>query len=266
MDLFRVSLALEVTLLHRTKRRVELSEAGSVFLDHARRILRSTEAAALEAQRAQRGQIGQLAVGFFEHMSYTLLPPIYKAFRARFPLVELDLRWFPVIKQQEALETAQVDVAFMRPVLEASLVNQQVIVREPFVLAVPESHRLAKLRTIPVRACAEEKIIQYASHLAPDFHQMITRMCVSAGFMPTVALEVGQVYTALGLVGAGVGLAFVPQSVQNVRFDHVVYRPISRATPDIEVSLGWIHKNPSAPLLAFLEIAQSVAPRGGLRR
>ena len=72
-----------VTLLLRTRRHVELTEAGRVFLDQARQILRSTESAVVQAQRAQRGEIGRITVGFFEHMSYTLLPPILLAYRER---------------------------------------------------------------------------------------------------------------------------------------------------------------------------------------
>jgi DNA-binding transcriptional LysR family regulator len=250
--------ALGVTLFHRTKRLVELSDAGTVFLEHARRVLRATEIGAMEAQRAQRGETGRLAVGFFEHMSYTLLPPIFRAFKERFPSVEIDLRWFPVIKQQEALESGQIDIAFMRPMPGNVQIKGEIISREPFVLAIPVNHPLAKLPTVSLKRCSNERFVLYASTLAPDFHETITRMCAAAGFLPSVALEVGQVYTALGLVGAGVGIAFVPASVQSVHFDHVRYRPLDQRSPDIVVSLGWLHRNPSPPLLAFVEIAKEI--------
>jgi hypothetical protein len=44
--------------------------------------------------------------------------------------------------------------------------------------------------------------------------------------MPKRLLEVGQVYTALGLVGACAGIAFAPSSVQRVRFDGLMYKPL----------------------------------------
>jgi DNA-binding transcriptional LysR family regulator len=250
--------AIGVTLLHRTKRHVELSEAGAVFLQHARQIIGATQNAAVEAQRAQRGEIGRLAVGFFEHMSYTLLPPIFREFRERYPKVELDLRWFPVIGQADALHSGQVDISFMRPVFDADGITSEVILREPFMLAVPDRHRLAKEESVSIKTLADERFIMYAPRLAPDFHEMITSMCVAAGFLPAVALEVGQVYTALGLVGAGAGIAFVPSSVQSVHFDHVVYKTITGRTPKIEVSLGWKQRNPSPLLLAFVEIAKGL--------
>src|SRR6476469_5223599 len=56
-----------VTLLQRTNRHIELTDAGRVFLEKAKQILLATSSAVTEAQRTQRGDIGKLAVGFFEH-------------------------------------------------------------------------------------------------------------------------------------------------------------------------------------------------------
>lgn len=59
---------LGVTLLNRTRHNLELSDAGQVFLDKARQVLLAAGSAIVEAQRAQRGEIGKLAAGFFEHI------------------------------------------------------------------------------------------------------------------------------------------------------------------------------------------------------
>lgn len=255
---------LGVTLLHRTKRHVELSEAGQVFLDHARQILRSTEVAAVQARRAQRGEIGRLSVGFFEHMSYTLLPPIFRAYRERFPDVDVDVRWFPVIGQADALRRGDVDISFMRPGTDSEDITTEVLVTEPFVIAVPASHPFAAEDSLSLRDCAAERFVMYTPHLAPDFHEMILRMCATAGFTPRVALEVGQVYTCLGLVSAGIGLAFVPSSVQRIHLDHVVYKPLRSRSLPVEVMLGWRTTNTSPLIGAFVETAkEAIAASGG---
>ncbi|WP_164133123.1 LysR substrate-binding domain-containing protein [Stenotrophomonas maltophilia] len=254
---------LGVTLLHRTKRHVELSEAGQVFLDHARQILRSTEVAAMQARRAQRGEIGRLSVGFFEHMSYTLLPPIFRAYRERFPDVDVDVRWFPVIGQADALRRGDVDISFMRPGTDSEDITTEVLVTEPFVIAVPASHPFAAEDSLSLRDCAAEHFVMYMPHLAPDFHDMILRMCATAGFTPRVALEVGQVYTCLGLVSSGIGLAFVPSSVQRIHLDHVVYKPLRSRSLPAEVMLGWRTTNTSPLIGAFVETAKEVIAASG---
>jgi len=249
---------LGVTLLHRTNRRVALSNAGVTYLEHARGIMRSMKVAALQAQRAERGDVGRLSIGFFEHMSYTVLPPVYRAYRERHPDVELDLRWFRVVDQADALRRGDVDISFVRPVGGFDDLQTESLLREPFVLAVPAGHRLAALESIPLRECASERFVSYSRDIAPDFHGLITRMCSSAGFVPNIAIEISQVYTCLGLVSAGVGVAFVPNSVRDIHFRRVVYRPIRGRALKGEVMLAWRRHQPPGLLEGFLEVSREV--------
>lgn len=249
---------LGVTLLHRTQRRIELSEAGAVLLEKARQILQAADSAVVETRRAQRGEIGKLAVGFFEQTAYTLLPPILQAFQQRFPEVEVQLRWFPVVEQVQALMRGDVDISFVRPAVDLDGVSKELLLKERFVLAVPATHPFAEKVTLSVKECAEERIINYTQHLAPDYHADIIRACALAGFVPKGSLDVGQVYTALGLVSAGAGLAFVPSSVQRVRFDNVVYKPLRDKRLQSTAYLAWTQRNPSSLLQAFVEISKKI--------
>lgn len=244
-----------VTLLQRTNRHIELTDAGRVFLDKARQILQATSSAITETQRTQRGEIGKLAVGFFEHTSYTFLPPILRAYRQRYPTVEVLLRWFPVVEQVHALERGDVDISFVRPVAAFDDIASETLLKERFVLALPSDHHLAHADAVELSECAEERFIIYGQRMAPDFHAMIYRLCGLAGFVPQIALEVGQVYTTLGLVSSGAGIAFVPESVQRVRFENVIYRPLKDKQSDIEVLLAWKQSNRSPLLAAFVETA-----------
>jgi DNA-binding transcriptional LysR family regulator len=249
---------LGVTLLNRTRHHIELSDAGRVFLEKAKQILLATDSAVVEAQRAQRGEIGKLAVGFFEQTAYTLLPPILRAFQERFPAVEVQLRWFPVVGQVEALMRGDVDIAFVRPVVDLEELSKELLLKEPFVLAVPSTHPFADRDVLSIADCADERIINYTRNLAPDYHAGITRACALAGFIPKNSLEVGQVYTALGLVSSGVGIAFVPSSVQRIRFDNLVYKPLRETQLQSEAYLAWTHLNPSVLLKAFVETSKQV--------
>jgi DNA-binding transcriptional LysR family regulator len=249
---------LGVTLLNRARRHIELSDAGQVFLEKAKQVLLAADSAIVEAQRAQRGEIGKLAVGFFEQSAYTFLPPILRAFQERFPTVEVQLRWFPVVEQVEALMRGDSDIAFVRPVTNLGALSKETLLKEPFVVAVPNTHPFADMDVVSVTDCARERIITYTEQLAPDYHGMISRLCASAGFVPDIALEVGQVYTALGLVSSGVGIGFVPASVQRVRFENVVYKPLREQELQSEVYLAWTHPNPSQILRAFVETSQEV--------
>jgi len=249
---------LGVTLFIRTRRQVELTDAGQVFLVKARQVLQAAESAVTETQRAERGETGKLAVGFFEQTAYTLLPPILRAFNERFPEVDVQLRWFPVIGQVKALEQGEVDIVFVRPVADLSAVSKRLLLKEAFVVAVPASHPFATRDAVSIEECADERIINYTEHLAPDYHAAIMRACALAGFVPKRPLDVGQVYTALGLVSAGVGIALAPASVQRVRFDGLLYKPLRGRPLESVTYLAWLQPSPSILLKAFVEIAMQV--------
>ena len=257
---------LGVTLFNRTRRQVELTDAGQVFLVKARQVLRAAESAVLETQRAERGETGKLAVGFFEQTAYTMLPPILRAFNQRFPEVDVQLRWFPVIDQVEALEQGEVDIAFVRPVVDLSAVSKRLLLTEAFVVAVPASHPFAARDTVAIEECANERIINYAQHLAPAYHAAIMRACALAGFVPVRPLDVGQVYTALGLVSAGVGIALAPASVQRVRFDGLLYKPLRGRPLESVTYLAWLQPAPTVLLKAFVETAMLVIGETAVRR
>ena len=76
-------------LFRRTKRRVEVTDAGRAFLDEGRRALEHADQAVLAAQRVSRGEAGRLVIGFVGSASYSVLPRILRGFRQHHPVVEL---------------------------------------------------------------------------------------------------------------------------------------------------------------------------------
>ncbi len=94
---------LSVPLFYRTKRRVQLTDAGQVFLDEARRMLAQEQHAIRAAQRAHRGEIGQLSVGLVPAATVGILSEVLRVFRDRFPEVELSLHELTTSPQLQAL-------------------------------------------------------------------------------------------------------------------------------------------------------------------
>lgn len=89
--LSRLEKKLQTTLLHRTTRRIALTEEGQIFLEHAREILRSVETA--EEQIAQRREIpsGRLRVNAATPFMLHVIVPLLDEFTARYPLIQLEL-------------------------------------------------------------------------------------------------------------------------------------------------------------------------------
>src|SRR5450830_1339532 len=91
-------------LFERSKRWVRLTEAGRLFLADARRILALTESAADTARRAERGEAGELRIGFtFSTPLTPLFATVINRYRAEFPAVSLTLHEMSTLRQLDAL-------------------------------------------------------------------------------------------------------------------------------------------------------------------
>jgi DNA-binding transcriptional LysR family regulator len=253
----RLEDELGVRLFERTRRRVLLTDAGRMVLEEARRTLAQAARVVNVARRSAEGAAGFLRIGFSSSAPYTTLPAILRRFRAQFPDVKLSLFERSSEEQVELLAADAIDAAFVRRPVEnapASLIVKTIL-REPLVLALPQSHRLRRRRAVEVRALADESFILFPRHAAPGLYDQIAAMCRRAGFQPTVAQEAVQMQTIVSLVSAGLGVAIVPASIRKLHRERVAYRELIPAGAMTEMAVAYDRGNRSRVLQSFLRVA-----------
>ncbi|MBD2436752.1 LysR family transcriptional regulator [Nostoc sp. FACHB-110] len=249
---------LDVELFQRkTKRQVQLTEAGQVFLQEAYQLLAQLERAIELTQRTGRGERGQLRIGFTSLVTYDVLPVILRRFREEFPEVELILQELTTSQQEQALRDRSIHIGFAHPPLEDTTLSQECIHQASLIVALPEIHPLAKQQSISVRSLANESFIMFPRHLGPGLYdQILNLFCQIANFNPKVTQEAIQMQTIIGLVSAGMGIAIVASSLQNLQRSGVVYRPIEEVTPLIETAIIWQPDNITPVLDKFFQVIQ----------
>lgn len=243
-----------VQLFHRTKRRVLLTDAGRAFLQEARKTLAQVQRAVQVAQQTGRGEVGALSIGFINAAIYSLLPEILRIFRTRFPQVALTLHELTTEEQVVDLLEGRIDIGFLRPPIRADNLNSMVVLREPFVVALPEAHPLAEQAEIPLRELADAAFLMATRHHGPSLYDQIISLCQKAGFTPKVVQEADRMQTIVGLVAAGIGVALVPGSMQHLKRAGVVYRPIKHSDSTLEIAIAWRKDDPSPCLRTLLEV------------
>lgn len=249
---------LGVKLFERTKRQVQLTEAGKVFLERSSKVLEQLEQAIEVTQRIGRGEVGRLAIAFVDSATYTVLPDILSVFREQFPAVELRLHEMTTAQQIQALHLKQVDVGIVRSAIQEPGLSVKCLLQESLVLALPQTHPLYAHKKVSLSTLASESFILFPAKLGPVFYEQIINMCQQAGFRPKVAQEAVQMQTIIGLVAAGLGIAFVPTSMQNFHISRVVYRPLQEQTPSSGLYLAWRQHDFSPVIRAFLNLAQTM--------
>ncbi|MGP8201819.1 MAG: LysR family transcriptional regulator [Limisphaerales bacterium] len=251
-----------VPLLWRSKRHVELTAAGKVFLVEARKILAEAGKAGHMARRAARGEIGQLSVGFVSSAFYGEFTPVFRIMRARHPDVALALQDMTSEEQVRAMKENKLDVGLVRPpVPGAEGLAFEVVLREPFVVVLPKSHSLARQKSLAVNDLAQESFLMVPRSLGPGFYDQIIQLCAQSGFAPKVALEISSTQTIVSLIAGGMGVSLVPYSLQHLRRTGVVYRPLKPPVPKTELAVMWRAEDSSPALSLFLGIIREVARR-----
>lgn len=261
----RLEEELGVLLLERSNRRqVKLTPAGAAFLHEARAAVAQAEQAVLAAQRAAQGQEGHLTVGVIGSVTFDLLPAILKTFHTRYPNVVLDLRELTSSEQLEALRQERLHVGFVRRGADVSDLHLEPLLTEPLVVALPEGHRLAARTRVSLQELAREPLILTPPHAGCGLiRELIFTACQEAGFSPRIAQQATQIQTIIGLVAGELGVTLVPASVQSFQRRGVVYRPLERPEPVVELSLARRPGERSPLVQSFVSIAREIA--GGVR-
>ncbi|GAC1401857.1 MAG: LysR substrate-binding domain-containing protein [Ktedonobacteraceae bacterium] len=247
---------LGVPLLKRTKRSVELTDAGKVFLAEARNVLTQVQEAKRAAQRAHRGEIGRLVIGYISSSTYDLLPMMLSAYRERFPEIDVALRELTTQEQVRALEEEVIQVGLLRLPINDPTIHVEVVRREPIVCVLPEGHPLAIRERITVPLLANEPFVLQSRQRGGGYYAQLINLCLTSGFSPNVIQEVTEMHTIVSLVAAGMGVSLVPLSIKNIRSQGVVYRELEGATSLTEMAVAWLRNSRSTIVQNFLQVAR----------
>jgi len=253
---------LGVSLLHRTKRSVKLTAAGHAFLSEAREILAHAERSKQIARRAARGETGSLAIGCVGASASGFLPELIRSYRQKFPAVRVHLLELTPEQQLQAFAREKIDVGFTRPLVASDAKNftQERIYRDRLMLAVPETHALAKARQVRLEKFAGEDFVMFKRSEAPKLGDAMMQLCAKAGFTPQVVSEPPMIQTVLLAVAAGLGVAIVPGCVRSFRQPGVTILPVRPVSPYIDLVLTRPKGEPSPTVSAWLELVRERLP------
>jgi DNA-binding transcriptional LysR family regulator len=261
----RLEAELGVQLLRRTTRRVELTPAGATYLGRAREVLAAIDSATVEAQRVDAGLEGRLVVGCVGSATYSLLPSLARTLRDQLPAVDFSFRGEMLVPDQiRALLGGDIDLALLRPPVDAQGIVLTTLRRERLIVALPDGHRLAKRKRLRVPDLRDEDFIMHPGRGRSVMSGRVAEVCREAGFEPRIRQEVGETSTLVTFVAAGLGVAVAPEPVAALGVAGATYRPLAGGGT-IELSAA-VRSGDVAPQIArALRVVTDLA-RGSGRR
>jgi DNA-binding transcriptional LysR family regulator len=205
-------------LLIRTGREMRLTQAGEALVRHAASILAGLTAAEEEVAAIAGLRAGRVRLVSFPSGSSTLVPTALAALRAAHPGTRVSLVEAEPPRSVEMLREGDCDVALAFRYAGGAAEWDDLVVRplltDRLVGLVPEGHRLAGAGSVAIGELADEPWIAGC----PRCRRQLVDVCEGAGFTPRIDFATDDYPAVVGLVGAGLGVAVLPElAVESVR-------------------------------------------------
>ncbi len=221
----KLERAVGAQLLERDNRRVALTAAGVSFLEDCYRLLNTMDGAVAHARRVEGGSAGTLNLGFTAVSAIGILGPLLRLLDAELPEVEVTLHERVTGAQVDGIRRGEIDLGLARPPFDTSVLSSRVVAREPLLAVVPDNHPLAGARgPLGPEEFDNLAVISYHPVQARYFHEMTVRFLLNGH--SRIEQHVQQILTAVLLVAAGKGVAFVPASAALLGVPGVVFKPL----------------------------------------
>jgi LysR family transcriptional regulator, benzoate and cis,cis-muconate-responsive activator of ben and cat genes len=220
---------LSTVLIDRTARPMRLTPAGGgVFRDNAEEILSRLENMKSDTRAIGQNRLRTLRFSVEPSALYGRFSELIRQLRTSNPRLQIRVVEMASDLAIEKVKADDADIAITRLKVRDHDLEQIVLREEPFMVALPLNHQLAKAVPAPVllSELREETFILFPTDPVAPFRRVLESLFVQQNFDPKETLYTSEMQAALGLVAADCGVSVVPAAVQRMRGDDVRYRAL----------------------------------------
>ncbi len=242
------------SLFIRTKRKVNLTEAGVYLKKELDYIFNHIDFTVKQTRLIGKGSTGEIRLGFLGSAMQTVIPELLLACNKEFPNIKFSLEEMPNYNQVEAIEKDQLDMGFVRLSRVPKGLKMKTVFVDTFSLVLPKNHHLDKTNFKRIDQVSEENFILFSSDYSSIYYDKIMSICEDKGFAPKVSHKSVHAQTIYKLVESGLGVAIVPTSLQYGFNLGVKFLEIPRIPQKAILSVIWKedNRNPALKQVAGL--------------
>lgn len=230
---------LGVSLVERTRRHVMLTPLGEEIVERGRRLLRDAEDLAEAARAGQEPLAGPLRLGVIPTIGAYFIPTAMRGLAQRFPKLKLYLREEQTVSLLAKLEKGQLDLALIALPYAVGELETMVLGQDRIVLAMPATHRLARMKRVDEAELAGEGLL-----LMEDGHCLRSHAleaCRLAGPDRNEVFQGTSLRTLLQMTAGCVGITLMPEMAVPAEItpaSGLVARPL-KGEPSRSIALAW---------------------------
>jgi len=255
-----------VGLVERTTRQVALTQAGTLLVARAKRILAELDAAQVELQALRGVQAGHLTIGTMHTMGPVDVSEALAMFHELHRGVELTVQEASSEELAEMLRVDELDLAFLSVTerIESHGLDLRQLVSEKLVVILPPDHLLANRRRIRMASLRGERFISFRE--GARLRELLMGAGRHAGFEPHVTLESNESLRIRRLVARGMGVAILPRSDAVAPGPDVAISALVDPALSRDITLAWRADRRHSPAAAeFRRLALEIFSDGPLQ-
>ena len=250
---------LGAPLFIRTRKSVIISDAGKILLPNALQIVEIAEKTALRISQLETGRTGSISISALT-TSCAELSRTLKEFTRAYPDILTDITFTSGRDEAMAMSESNGDVHFAvrEMVPEGELFDYIVTHYDRLCVAFPADHPLAK-EELDFSKLKNERFITVSQTDGPALRKEIQHVCEVRGYKPNIVCQYDRAESVLLSVGAGTGIAIVPEALSSVFYvNNVVLKQIPGDDALRTYVIAWQknQQNPAARL--FVEVAKKI--------
>jgi len=247
-----------VKLLNRTKRKVELTEEGAVFLEQARLTLAQADKAVAMARQVSQAKQQMLRIGFVPVAEMKIFPYILPNLRVQNPDLKIELLSLNNNEQMRLLKKGDLDLTFTRHNFNSDEIESQFVIREPLIFLLPKDHPLTKYERIPVKALNGIDFIIPSAEQSLTLNQAILDFAKANGIEFNIVQKADNILFNINSIGMGLGCTILPGYIAPLTMDNTVIRPLDVELPYLDLYVSYHKNNKSYAVSKFLELLTRV--------
>ncbi len=210
----RFETEMRLRLLLRSKRGVELTEAGSFLFEEARDLLARADAVARSAERHAEGAVGAITVGFVSTALYHILPRAIARLKQAAPQAQVRIREMRTNEQVEALRIGAIDMGICHsPVGSANWLHHLTLAEYRLRAVLPGSEADADRDSVTMAEFAAMGLVLFPENEGLPARAQILDAFRLAGCQPRIVQEASPSLAVLACVSAGIGASLLPECV-----------------------------------------------------
>lgn len=247
-----------VQLFYRTKRKVELTEEGLVFLEQARLTLTQADKAVTMARQVAAAKVQFLRIGFVPSAEIRIFPYILPRLRVKIPKLQIRMLNLKESDQMTELKKGDLDIIFINQEFQNDAFASQLILKEPLVLMLPKQHPLAQFTEINVTDLNQLELTVLSHKLSQPLFQTISQYIERHHIQFLSIHETNSIAECIQAVASRQSCAILPSYMQALATDHIIVRPLNHSLPCLDVFMSYNKQEPTLATKQFLQEIRQV--------